>query len=594
MTFVRFGTETWSVSTYQVGSNKSTQPLIMLKTNLLIFRVVFLTLLSFYIPTNAFSDSPLEKEDKDYYREFVRLLNYGPADEFYRVAAEYESFLKKNGKTEEYFKIKTNEGFFDLAQQDILRGMKTADQLEKDIHEAGATQFYYLVTGLKADLHKAIRSPKSDSIYRQALIEVADRDPKFSMLAHMSLAQVNYMTNWDESFKWADMALEEAERLNNFEYRSMSLGLKCYLYFMMNKKEDFLNISQKYIALREQFDSLSAIGVTTGKQRFSHRYDLVIDVALKAFEGEFDEAIQMAKSGQLNVDRQMVIYCIHGMEGQYEKEQSTKKLKWGFGIMTALYIFVYLMGRRRLMLKLWERQAKLRVALDDADAANRMKSAFIRSMSHEIRTPLNAINGFSQILCSPDFKLTDDEKDDMRKRITSNAEAITIIINELLELAAGESVTLDTDSLIPVRINEMCRNTTAMSEEHNNKGLKMEFRSKLDDSFAIKSNEETVSQILEKVIDNAIKFTEKGEIIVETEQKGNMVEISVSDTGIGIPPERQNDIFDNFVKLDEFKEGIGLGLSISRRLAKSLNGNLILDTEYKKGSRFILQLPVLK
>lgn len=566
----------------------------MLKTDQLTFKSVALTFLLLIIPLYAFSDSPLEKENKDYYREFLRLLNYGPADEFYKVAEEYEAFLKKNGKTEEYFKIKTNEGFFDLAQQDILRGLKTADQLDKEIHEAGATHLYYLVTGLKGDLYKAIRSPKSDSIYRQALVEVGDRDPKFSMLVHMSLAQVNYMTNREESSKWADKALEEAERLNNYEYRSMSLGLKCYLYFMMGEKEKFLETSQKFVTLREQFDSLQSAGLTMGKQRFSHRYDLLIEVATKALQGEFDEAIQMANEGQLNVDRQLVIYRIHGMEGQYEKEQSTKKLKWGFGLMTALYIFVYLMGRRRLMLKLWEREGKLRVALKKADAANRMKSSFIRSMSHEIRTPLNAINGFSQILCSPDFVLSEEEKYDMRKRITSNAEAITIIINELLELAAGESVTLDTDSLIPVRINEMCMTTTAMSEEHNNKGLKMEFRSKLDDSFTIKSNEETISQILEKVIDNAIKFTDKGEVIVEAQLKDDHVEISVTDTGIGIPPEKQNDIFDNFVKLDEFKEGIGLGLSISRRLAKTLNGNLILDTEYKTGSRFVLQLPVIQ
>ncbi len=566
----------------------------MLKTDQLTFKSVALTFLLLIIPLYAFSDSPLEKENKDYYREFLRLLNYGPADEFYKVAEEYEAFLKKNGKTEEYFKIKTNEGFFDLAQQDILRGLKTADQLDKEIHEAGATHLYYLVTGLKGDLYKAIRSPKSDSIYRQALVEVGDRDPKFSMLVHMSLAQVNYMTNREESSKWADKALEEAERLNNYEYRSMSLGLKCYLYFMMGEKEKFLETSQKFVTLREQFDSLQSAGLTMGKQRFSHRYDLLIEVATKALQGEFDEAIQMANEGQLNVDRQLVIYRIHGMEGQYEKEQSTKKLKWGFGLMTALYIFVYLMGRRRLMLKLWEREDKLRVALKKADAANRMKSSFIRSMSHEIRTPLNAINGFSQILCSPDFVLSEEEKYDMRKRITSNAEAITIIINELLELAAGESVTLDTDSLIPVRINEMCMTTTAMSEEHNNKGLKMEFRSKLDDSFTIKSNEETISQILEKVIDNAIKFTDKGEVIVEAQLKDDHVEISVTDTGIGIPPEKQNDIFDNFVKLDEFKEGIGLGLSISRRLAKTLNGNLILDTEYKTGSRFVLQLPVIQ
>ena len=233
------------------------------------------------------------------------------------------------------------------------------------------------------------------------------------------------------------------------------------------------------------------------------------------------------------------------------------------------------------------------MAQEQAEAANKMKAAFIRSMSHEIRTPLNAINGFSQILCSSEFDLQDEEKKDLRERITSNVEAITIIINELLELAAGESVTLDLNDLNPIRINEVCRNVVAMSEEHNDKDLHLEFKSTLDDSFAIKSNEETVSQILQKIIDNALKFTEEGSVCVEVGRKGKTLEISVTDTGIGIPADKQETIFDNFVKLNDFKGGVGLGLSISRRLAKTLGGNIILDSTYTTGSRFIIQLPII-
>jgi signal transduction histidine kinase len=132
-----------------------------------------------------------------------------------------------------------------------------------------------------------------------------------------------------------------------------------------------------------------------------------------------------------------------------------------------------------------------------------------------------------------------------------------------------------------------------MSEEHNDKDLHLEFKSTLDDSFAIKSNEETVSQILQKIIDNALKFTEEGSVCVEVGRKGKTLEISVTDTGIGIPADKQETIFDNFVKLNDFKGGVGLGLSISRRLAKTLGGNIILDSTYTTGSRFIIQLPII-
>ena len=554
-------------------------------------RKYFLLLFFLLFSIGAFAETPLEKENKDLYREFVRLQNYGPADQFYLQAEKYEKFLKDHQMMEEYFKIKTNEGFFDLSQRDILRGLKTSEQLDRELHEAQATHLYYLSTGLKGDLYKATRSPLCDSIYQQALREVGNRDPKFTMLMHMSLAQVNYMTNRSASIKWVNMAQQEAERLNNYEHRSMSLGLKCYLYFMMADEEAFQDNAEKYERLREEFDSLEAQGLTLGKQRFSHRYDKVIEVAKAAFKGKFNDAIKMAEE-ELNVDRQMVIYCIHSMEGQYEKERSTEKLKWGFGIMTALYIFVYIMGRRRLLRKIWKRNDELKVALEKADAANQMKTSFIRSMSHEIRTPLNAINGFSQILCDPNFNLSEEEKKDMRKRIKSNTEAITIIINELLELAAGESVKIDESALIPVAVNKMCKNSLEASEKLNDNGLKMEFKTTLDNEFTIKTNEEIVAQILGKIIDNALKFTEKGSVIIEAAQKGQMVEISVTDTGIGIPADKQDTIFDNFVKLDEFKGGVGLGLSISRRLTNLLGGNLLLDSTYTTGCRFVLQLPI--
>lgn len=540
----------------------------------------------------AFAETPLEKENKDLYREFVRLQNYGPADQFYLQAEKYEKFLKDHQMMEEYFKIKTNEGFFDLSQRDILRGLKTSEQLERELHEARATHLYYLSTGLKGDLYKATRSPLCDSIYQQALREVGDRDPKFTMLVHMSLAQVNYMTNRSASIKWVNLAQQEAERLNNYEHRSMSLGLKCYLYFMMANKDAFLENAKNYEMLREEFDSLEAQGKTLGRQRFSHRYDKIIEVAKTAFGGAFDDAIKMAEDENLNVDQQMVVYCIHSMEGQYEKERSTEKLKWGFAFMTALYIFVYIMGRRRLLRKIWKRNDELKVALEKADAANQMKSSFIRSMSHEIRTPLNAINGFSQILCDPNFNLSEEEKKDMRQRIMSNTEAITIIINELLELAAGDSVKIDEEALTPVAVNNMCKNSLEASEKHNDNGLKMEFKTSLDNEFTIKTNEETVSQILGKIIDNALKFTEQGSVTIEACQKEQMVEISVTDTGTGIPADKQDTIFDNFVKLDEFKGGVGLGLSISRRLTKLLGGNLFLDSTYTTGCRFVLQLPI--
>jgi signal transduction histidine kinase len=370
------------------------------------------------------------------------------------------------------------------------------------------------------------------------------------------------------------------------------LGIKAYVFFMTGEKEEFEATAQQYQQVKDEYNYMVA-NKQAGYQLLDTRYDNVVEVAQKAFKGDFKGAHELAQTSQLNVEEKLVIFQLHSLEGSYAKDQSIKILTmWLIGL-TSLYFFVYLMGRRRLIKKIWKRNAELRVALEKADAANQMKASFIRSMSHEIRTPLNAINGFTNILCTDDGLLSEDEKSDIKERITSSSETITIIINELLELAAGESVTIDLNELSPVNINSVCRQVTALTEERNENGLEISFTSELDDYFTIRSNEDTVLQIMKKILSNALKFTEEGSIKVHVAQHDQRIDISVTDTGTGIPEDKQGIIFDNFVKLDEFKNGVGLGLSISRRLARLLGGDIVIDNTYKKGSRFILQLPVI-
>jgi signal transduction histidine kinase len=272
-----------------------------------------------------------------------------------------------------------------------------------------------------------------------------------------------------------------------------------------------------------------------------------------------------------------------------EAQQEISYWKWALTGVTALYIFIYIMGRRRLMRKIWKRNKQLRSALAQADEANRMKAAFIRSVSHEIRTPLNAINGFSQLLCSRDYEFGEEEKEDMRKRISESTETITSIINELLQLAQGESQSVA--RLQDIRPNEICRAVVNASQLLNNKKLELWFESNVSDEYTLRSNHELVSQILTKMMDNAMKFTDHGKVQMICTKKGKHLEISVTDTGIGVPKAKRAAIFENFVKLDDYKVGIGLGLPICRRLARTLGGDIILDAEYTNGSRFILQLP---
>lgn len=475
--------------------------------------------------------------------------------------------------------------------QHLPEAILVAQQFDNMLHETGDSANFYLGTGLKAHLHKKMRSELSDSLYQLALKQVGDRNERFKLRCYMDLARVNYMTNPEKALEWAQKAMEKADETDRIDYKSLAAGLKGYLCFMTGTTNEFEETEQYYERLRVINDSLVSKGIAKGKG-FNTRYDLVMQVARAAFDHDFKKAYKLVEHEKLNVDRQVVTFRLHELEGQVEKDRAIKWLSRGAVVMALVFLFIYIMGRRKLMIKIWKRQAELKVAQEQAEAANKMKAAFIRSMSHEIRTPLNAINGFSEIICSPDYELSEEEKKDLRKRITSNSEAITLVINELLELAAGESVTLDETLLAVINVNELGRKAMQKAKERNERGLTMTFKSDLPDTFTFRCNEATVSRILLKILGNALKFTNEGSIEMHVYRSDDMVTYSVTDTGTGIPEDKQNEVFENFVKLDEYKGGVGLGLPICRRLAHSLGGNITLDSSYKKGSRFMLQLPV--
>lgn len=272
-----------------------------------------------------------------------------------------------------------------------------------------------------------------------------------------------------------------------------------------------------------------------------------------------------------------------------EAKKKINYLETALIVVTVAYVFIYLMGRRRLMRKILVRNRALRIALSKAKEVDLLKTAFIRNMSHEIRTPLNAINGFSQVLLNPEYEnLSAEEKQDMVDRITRNVDVITNIVAELLDMSVGES----TLEKAPVAVNELCLRMLEEVKRQNEKGLYLMYESDLDEDFTIMSSEKNMERILRRILENAVKFTEKGNITLSSTKMKDYLQISVADTGIGIDPKRREQIFETFFQLNEDVNGVGLGLTLSRRLARMLDGDVVLDDTYKEGARFLIKLPV--
>ena len=180
----------------------------------------------------------------------------------------------------------------------------------------------------------------------------------------------------------------------------------------------------------------------------------------------------------------------------------------------------------------------------------------------------------------------------MALTMQKNTRLVTSLIDEILILSLTEN-SEKVRKEDKVEINELMRDFLQENESITNVDTKLQFKSSLPEEFSLQTNENLLKNIINALIDNAAKNTEKGFITLKADKTDDQyIELIVEDTGCGIPLNEAEHIFERFVKLDSFKEGIGLGLPMCRTLAEKLGGSIRLDTSYQSGARFIVTLPI--
>lgn len=251
--------------------------------------------------------------------------------------------------------------------------------------------------------------------------------------------------------------------------------------------------------------------------------------------------------------------------------------------------------------ELEEANKQLDIARHQAEEVSRMKTNFIQQISHEIRTPLNILNGFTQILTTPGMELDDTMKEEVTKGIGENTERITSLVNKMLELAdANSSDELERNDDVPaVQIAAQAADESRITQASH-----LTFDLELGegaDMTMLHTNLQQATRALSLLLDNAMKFThpaeaaggaaavtEKARVVLRVSLTTNQqVAFTVEDTGIGVPPEEAEHIFDEFVQLDEYYDGTGIGLTVARSIARRLGGDITLDTTYTDGARFV-------
>ena len=279
-------------------------------------------------------------------------------------------------------------------------------------------------------------------------------------------------------------------------------------------------------------------------------------------------------------------------------------------VLTFLFLVIFSINRYRFSKQLQAAHQQLQTAYDQlvianakAEESTRMKSDFIKQISHEIRTPLNILSGFTQIITSPGVHLSDKDREEASQQIVSSTNRITGLVNKMLELSDIKSVSIleRHDEVTARQIAHQAINLSGIADAPHLE-FTLTVQEGADQPFL--TDQRVASRIVELLLDNAIKFTvppadrhlEQGDslqnpkVILTVSKTADEVTFTVEDTGIGVPKEQAEHIFEEFVQLDEYYDGTGIGLTVARNLARRLGGDIVLDTTTPSPTRFIITL----
>ena len=265
----------------------------------------------------------------------------------------------------------------------------------------------------------------------------------------------------------------------------------------------------------------------------------------------------------------------------------------GIVLLVLLLIFVafLFLRTRRLKRTLEEREGQLVIAREKAEESDMLKSAFLANMSHEIRTPLNAIVGFSSLMQGEE--LSQEERAEYCAIVVNNSEMLLTLLNDILDISSLECGKIRFNYSAE-EIVQICQHILMTTAHTCQPGVEGRLECAVD-SYMLTTDVHRLSQILINLLTNAAKFTSEGSIVLGVEicPEQNEVLFSVTDTGPGIPLDKQEMIFNRFEKLDgNKKKGTGLGLAICRQIAMIFGGRIWVDPTYTGGARFIFAHPI--
>ena len=541
-------------------------------------------------------------------------FNAGDSTRFFPALKALEDYLLKQGDLHAYYTQRCNEIVFEMNRRKIFEAYMLGRQMSIELREKNLDNEMYMAYNMLGHINRICGNKIAAKRNFYKVLDLMEKGGYYESMPpiYMNIVNVEMGDSPEEAMELLNKAEEIAkkyspERVFDIETR------RTVSYYNAGDIPKFLKGYKEYKQ-----------GVEEGKSSVHGR---TMEVYYLASQGEIDKAVELARK-ELGDDGDDIVTMIYEKAGRWKEAYDALRKAYNsndsvnnvalansmMGIrdqlaindmenrstrnrMIALTIGIILLGllvaalsyivmsRRRHMLQLSK-------AYKRALESEKMKSSFIQNVSHEVRTPLNIISGFSQVIADPELTSSVEERQHMAGLMQKSANQVTKLIDEIIGLSL-----IETSSTPPRKDTVNVRQLLEEAVEENKctatKDTVAKIESQLPDDFTIETNKIIISRIVSAITDNAFKYTEKGSVTLSAYTEGNMLHIAIEDTGCGIPDKESENIFGRFVKLDSFKEGIGLGLPLSRRLAEQLGGNVTLDTTYTAGARFIVTIPYI-
>lgn len=504
----------------------------------------------YYALANVYTAKGLVKKSQEFMLKEIDIFEN--ANVFrYNISCQYSDAAK----------IYIDLGEAEKAPELLKKALKTS---KSTYHEVTAKLVYvslYLAQGDTAAARKALEE------CRQMYMEEPSMKRHIHYLYDVEIDYNWRVGNYNKALSVLDERETELRKKNNLTTLMALRKTKADILWDMNRKEEAAGLYRDFL-LEQKKEKERNEEITTS------------------------EFATMLNLQQLNAEKVRLEKI-----SQKKQLQNTRTILFSvLGLLCIVVIFLW--QQRKLNAKLHRAKNKLdeqnrtlikaeeelRKAKEVAEQSNWLKTMFIQNMSHEIRTPLNSIVGFSGVLVD-----MLDEKEDIGQYVAlieSNSKLLLKLVGDILDISI-----LDSEVEIKhnaVDVNACCQTSIDAAGASFDPGVRLIFEPACDE-LIINSNYSYIVQVLDNLLGNASKFTHEGSVTLayEVKKEENQLIFTVTDTGIGIPVEEQERVFERFVKLDNFSQGAGLGLSICRIVAERLGGYLRIDKGYTQGTRVI-------